>query len=118
MLLRRIAVKDPVHGGRVSCGHDRGYPIVQREATLDGWQRGIRRGWVVGTLLLLLWFPRNAWTQEARFWDKRGLWAEFIYTIRTWEKVLWTVTPSIRTDEQELNTGFMTRVTTEATVHL
>jgi len=75
-----------------------------------------KRGWVVGTLLLLLWIPRTAWTQEAGFWDKRGLWAEFVYTIRTWEKVVWTITPSVRTDEQEINSGFMTRVTTEATV--
>ena len=63
-------------------------------------------------------FPGSSRAQEARFWDDVALWAEFIYTIHTWDKVEWTVTPWIRTDEQELNSGTMTRVTTEAIVSL
>ena len=80
-----------------------------------------KRAVIVGALLLALCIPRAGQAQETldtRFWDAIAIWAEFIYTIRTWEKVEWTVTPWIRTDEQELNSGAMTRVTTEATVRL
>ena len=72
----------------------------------------------LGLVLLLLAVPAPARAQESRLWDDVAVWADFIYTLRSWDTVVWTVTPSIRTDEQELNTGFMTRVTTEATVVL
>jgi len=83
-----------------------------------------RVGWkgrTLAALMLLLLVPRSGWTQgaqSARFWDEIAFWGEFIYTLRTWEKAVWTVTPWIRTDEQELNSGTMTRVTTEATIQL
>ena len=77
-----------------------------------------KRRLIVGALLAALFIPRAGQAQDARFWDEIAIWAEFIYTIQTWDKVVWTVTPWIRTDEQELNTGTMTRVTTEATVLL
>jgi hypothetical protein len=76
-----------------------------------------KRGLIVGALLMAFCIPRAGQAQDdTRFWDEIALWSEFIYTIRDWEKVEWTVTPWIRTDEQELNSGTMTRVTTEATV--
>lgn len=91
---------------------------MQQEATFDESKDGWKTGRVVGTLLLLLCVCRTASAQDARFWDEIAFWGEFIYTIQTWEKVVWTVTPWLRTDEQELNSGTMTRVTTEATVQL
>ncbi len=89
-------------------------------------ERGVatKRGRIVCALLLLLCIPQTGWAQEkeeersTRLWDDLALWAEFIYTIRDWETVAWVVTPAIRTDEQELNSSFMTRVTTDATVRL
>ena len=83
-----------------------------------------KRRRIVGALLLLLCIPQTGWAQEqeevgsTRFWDDLALWAEFIYTLREWEKVVWVVTPAIRTDEQEIDSGFMSRVTTDATVRL
>ena len=77
-----------------------------------------KRGLVVGTLLLFLWIPRTGSAQGTRFWDDAALWAEFIYTLRSSEEVVWTVTPSLRTDDQEINSTFMSRVTTEATLAL
>ncbi len=71
-----------------------------------------------GVLLLALLAPQPGWAQESRLWDEVALWAEFIYTLRSWEKVVWVVTPAIRTDEQEINSTFMTRVTTDATFAL
>ena len=69
----------------------------------------------VGVLLLLLLVPQSAWAQGARFWDETALWADFIYTLRSWEKGVWVITPAFRTDEQEINSTFMTRVSTDAT---
>ena len=66
--------------------------------------------------LFALFFPRGASAQDARFWEDIAFWGEFIYTLQTWDRVEWTITPWIRTDEQELNSGTMTRVTTEAWV--
>ena len=77
--------------------------------------QGVRR---LGTLLLLLWVPQPATAQGSRLWDEAALWAEFIYTLRSWEKAVWVITPSIRSDEQEINSTFMTRVTTDATFAL
>ena len=82
---------------------------------------GWKQGRLTSTLLLLLCVSRTASAQEAqsvRFWDELAFWGEFIYTLRSWEKVTWTITPSFRTDEQELNSSFMSRVTTEATIKL
>ncbi len=73
---------------------------------------------LAAVLSSLLLAPAPARAQGARLWDEVALWTDLIYTLRSWDRVVWTVTPSIRTDEQELNTGFMTRVTTEATVAL
>ena len=72
----------------------------------------------MGALLVALCVPRPGRAQGARLWEELALWAELIYTLRTWDKVVWVVTPSIRTDEQELNSGLATRVTTDATVQL
>jgi len=72
----------------------------------------------VGVLLLLLLVPQSAWAQGARLWDETALWAEFIYTLRSWEKGVWVITPAFRTDEQEINSTFMTRVSTDATFAL
>ena len=47
-----------------------------------------------------------------------AFWGEFIYTILWREKLVWTVTPSFRTDEQEINTDLVTRFTTEALLEL
>ena len=69
-------------------------------------------------LLVTSLAPRSVKAQDARFWEDVAFWGEFVYTIQTWDSVEWTVTPWIRTDEQELNSGGMTRVTTEAWVRL
>jgi hypothetical protein len=76
----------------------------------------LKRGLILGALLLVLSIPRAGQAQDARVWDELAVWAELIYTIRTWDNVVWVVTPSLRTDEQELNSSFVTRVTTDATV--
>jgi hypothetical protein len=47
-----------------------------------------------------------------------AFWGEFIYTILWRERLVWTATPSIRTDEQEINANVVTRFTTEATLEL
>ena len=47
-----------------------------------------------------------------------AFWGEFIYTILWRDRLFWTVTPSIRTDEQEINADFVTRLTTEAVLQL
>jgi hypothetical protein len=65
-------------------------------------------------LLLFLWAPPSVSAQESRFWSELALWAELIYTLQSWDKAVWAVTPAIRTDEQEINSTFMTRVTTDA----
>jgi len=75
-----------------------------------------KRALILGALLMGLSIPRAGQAQDARLWDELAVWAELIYTIRTWENAVWVVTPSLRTDEQELNSSFMTRVTTDATV--
>ncbi len=47
-----------------------------------------------------------------------AFWGEFIYTVLWRERLVWTVTPSIRTDEQEIDANFMSRFTTEAILRL
>jgi len=47
-----------------------------------------------------------------------AFWGEFIYTILWRDRLVWTATPSLRTDEQEINANFVTRFTTEATLEL
>ncbi len=41
-----------------------------------------------------------------------AFWGEFIYTVLWRERLVWTATPSIRTDEQEINANVVTRFTT------
>ena len=45
-----------------------------------------------------------------------AFWGEFIYTALWRENFVWTVTPSVRTDEQEENGNVMTRLTTEGVI--
>ena len=83
--------------------------------------RGVASKRILGALLLLLLVPQTGWAQQegsTRLWDELALWADIIYTIRDWEKVVWVVTPSFRTDEQELTSGSMSRLATDATVRL
>ena len=75
------------------------------------------RSRLLGALLLVA-TPGVGWAQESRLWDKVALWAEFIYTLRSWEDANWVITPSVRTDEQELNSTGMSRVTTDVTFSL
>ena len=83
--------------------------------------RGVASKRILGALLLLLLVPQTGWAQQegsTGFWDELALWADIIYTIRDWEKVVWVVTPAFRTDEQELTSGSMSRLATDATVRL
>lgn len=41
---------------------------------------------------------------------KFAFWAEFVYTLLWRDKLVWTVTPSFRKDEQELDGSFVTRL--------
>jgi hypothetical protein len=64
----------------------------------------------VGLWLLLLLIPRTGGADE-----KYALWSDFVYTLRSGESLVWVVTPAFRTDEQEVNGRFTTRVSTALT---
>ncbi len=76
---------------------------------------------ILGFALLILLFFRPGFAQDQMFPTpepkdpKFAFWGEFIYTVLWQDKLIWTVTPSFRTDEQEINGNFVTRFTTEAT---
>ena len=72
------------------------------------------------TTLVLLWTlilhpPSPALGQEG---PESAFWAEFNYTILSKEKFDWLVSPSYRSDEQEVNGRNMSRLTTDGIVRL
>ncbi len=76
-------------------------------------ERAIRHAVVATLWLLLVLIPLNGAADE-----KYALWSDFIYTIRSGDRAIWVVTPSFRTDEQEINSSFATRITTDLTYDL
>jgi len=71
-------------------------------------------------ILLLLWtslvFPRGrALCQDQ---PATAFWTEFNYTILSREKFVWLVSPSYRSDEQEVNGRSVSRLTTDGIVIL
>ena len=71
-------------------------------------------------ILLLLWTsllfpPGRALCQDQ---PATAFWAEFNYTILSREKFVWLVSPSYRSDEQEVNGRSVSRLTTEGIVIL
>ncbi len=69
-------------------------------------------------VLLCLLTPAHGLSEEPGQDPPFAVWGEFIYTVLGREKFVWTVTPSIRTDEQEIDGNFVSRFSTEATVAL
>ena len=84
----------------------------------------LKRSHVLGFILLTIVMPHPGLAQDpmppiVETEDpKFAFWGEFIYTLLWRERLVWTVTPSIRTDEQEIGSDFVSRLTTEANVAL
>lgn len=74
--------------------------------------------WLASLAVMLLVAPPPVIAAEPGEDPPLAFWGEFIYTVLEREKLVWTVTPSFRTDEQEINGNGVTRFTTEATVAL
>jgi len=75
--------------------------------------RKTQRCAIVGALLLLVLLPRPALADE-----KYAAWGEFLYTLPSTPGFTWTITTGVRSDEQELNGLFSSRVSTEAVFRL
>ncbi len=78
----------------------------------------MKRWWLASLAVMFLVAPRPGIAAEPGDDPPFAVWGEFIYTVLGREKFVWTVTPSIRTDEQEINGNVVTRFSTEAIVAL
>ena len=77
-------------------------------------REGIARGAVGAAVCLVLLLSRRTGAAD----EKYALWADFIYTLYSGQKVVWVVTPAFRTDEQDVNGRFTTRISTALTYDL
>jgi len=97
---------------------------VDEHAALCYFCRALKNSLILGFLVLIFLIPTAGLAQnpapplpetdDPNF----AFWGEFIYTVLWRERLVWTVTPSIRTDEQEINANVVTRFATEAILQL
>ena len=73
----------------------------------------VTRPAIVVALLLFTFLPSPALAD-----DKVAVWGEFIYTLPSKPGFAWTITGGLRSDEQEINGLFTSRVSTEAVFRL